>query len=92
MRRALVLVALLFVALATLVAISEIASRSVFHWYSGHTGDTSQPLESYGPQAVYVPSVYRVQYAWVEVVTPCSTSTAEFTINVPLPKSRAVRG
>jgi hypothetical protein len=76
---------------ATLLAVSEIANRSLFHWYSGRTGDTSHPLESYGSQAVYVPSTYGVQYVWVEAATPCSTSTAEFTIDVPLPKPRAVR-
>jgi hypothetical protein len=74
-----------------LIAVSEIANRSAFHWYVGRTGDTSHPLESYGAQAVYVPDAYGVQHVWVEAVTPCSTSTAEFTIDVPLPRWRAVR-
>lgn len=75
----------------TLIATSQIANRSAFHWYVGRIGDTSHPLDNYGAHAVYVPDAYGVQHVWVQATTPCSTSTAEFTIDVPLPRSRAVR-
>lgn len=75
----------------TLIATSEIANRTAFHWYAGRVGDTSHPIESAGPQAAFVAMEYGVQHVWVEAVTPCSATVAEFAIEVPLPKSRAVR-
>jgi hypothetical protein len=75
----------------TLIAASEIASRTAFHWYAGRVGDTSHPIESAGAQAAFIPTQYGIQHVWVQAVTPCSTTVAEFAIDVPLPKSRAVR-
>jgi|GEM_PF-1426131 len=73
----------------SLAIVSEIASRTTFTWYLGEIGDHSQPLYLAGPEVVYKPEHPGTTRVWVEAHTPCSTSAAQFTIEVPLPKRRA---
>ena len=72
-------------------AVSEIASSTTFQWYAGRTGDLSQPLATGGMQLTYTASTSPKQYVWVSATTPCSISTAEFEIDVPPARNRAVR-
>jgi len=72
-----------------LAVVSEIASRTMFTWYLGEIGDHSQPLYLSGPAIVFKPEHYGTTRVWVEAHTPCSTSAAQFTVEVPLPKRRA---
>ncbi|PYQ31586.1 MAG: hypothetical protein DMF56_00290 [Acidobacteria bacterium] len=71
--------------------LSEIAQRTTFQWYAGHIGDTSQLLATGGAELTFTPLTSTKQYVWVSAITPCSLSTAEFEIDVPPVRSRAVR-
>jgi hypothetical protein len=74
-----------------LKAETPIAHRTAFAWYHGRVGDTSQPLDAVSAEATLVPQTPGVHYAWVMARTPCSSSTAEFRIEVRAAKQRAVR-
>ena len=75
----------------TLRVLTPIAHRMAFAWYRGRAGDTSQPLSASGPQVELVPDTSGAHYAWVLGTTPCSSSMAEFRIDVRAPKQRVVR-
>jgi hypothetical protein len=71
--------------------LSPIAHRTTFAWYHGRTGDTSKPLNASGAEVDLVPATAGTHYAWVLATTPCSSSMAEFRIEVRMPKQRVVR-
>lgn len=73
-----------------LAAETEIASRTSFVWYHGRQGDRSHRIEASGPVLRFVPETPGTKYVWVEAITPCSISTAEFRIETGLPRRRAV--
>jgi hypothetical protein len=66
------------------------AAGSVLQWYDGRVGDTSQPLPATGSDYVFTSNVLGAHYVWVLATTPCSTSTAEFRVDVTQPRRRAV--
>lgn len=72
-------------------AVTPIAWRTTFQWYRGRTGDTSRPLSALGPKATFTPQETGTEYAWVLATTPCSSSTAEFAIDVHGLRRRMVR-
>jgi hypothetical protein len=72
-------------------ALSEIAQRTTFQWYAGHVGDTSQLLATGGTELTFTPLTSTKQYVWVSAITACSSSAAEFEIDVPPARNRAVR-
>jgi len=72
-------------------ALSEIAQRTTFLWYAGRIGDTSQLLAIGGTELTFTPLTSPKQYVWVSAITPCSSTAAEFEIDVPPARSRAVR-
>ena len=73
----------------TLEAVTPIAHRTTFTWYRGHVGDQSSPIAGSGPELSFIPQG-RTESVWVLATTPCSSSTAEFLVEVPV-KRRAVR-
>lgn len=75
----------------TLRVESRMAGRTTFTWYRGRTGDTSLPIAAAGPSLEFTPHVSGANYVWVMAATPCSSSTAEFMIEVPAPKRRSAR-
>ncbi|MEO8380080.1 MAG: hypothetical protein ABI779_10495 [Acidobacteriota bacterium] len=74
----------------TLEVVSSIAHRQTFTWYRGHQGDQSSPIAGSGPSLTFTPQAAR-EFVWVQATTPCSTSAAEFTVDVPLSRRRSVR-
>lgn len=75
----------------TLSVVTPIAQRTHFTWFRGRMGDRSHPLDAASAEITFAPDAYDTQYVWVSAVTSCSTSSAEFRIDVPRPRSRAVR-
>lgn len=71
--------------------VSEIAQRTTFQWYAGRIGDTSKLLAIGGTELGFTASTLPKQYVWVLASTPCTSSMAEFEINVPPARGRAVR-
>ena len=75
----------------TLRVETPIAHRTAFTWYRGRNGDKSQPIGgAAGPELVLTPE-RGTEYVWVLATTPCSTSSAEFRIDVQPSKQRALR-
>jgi hypothetical protein len=74
-----------------IAVLSEIAERTVFHWYLGRVGDLSHPLSASGTEIAFTPTAYGTQYVWVSAITTCSTSSTQFSIDVPLLRRRAVQ-
>jgi len=72
-------------------ALSEIAPRTTFQWYAGRIGDTSQPLATGGATLTFTALTSPKQYVWVSAITACTSSAAEFEIDVPPSRGRAVR-
>lgn len=72
-------------------AVSDIAYRMTFQWYEGHSGDTSHPIAMAGAELTYTASAAPKQSVWVLASTPCGSSAAEFEIDVPPARTRAVR-
>jgi hypothetical protein len=60
-----------------------------FKWYQGRTGDVTHPLAASGSEIAFKPAAYGQQYVWVVAHSICSSSTAEFRIDVPLVRRRA---
>jgi hypothetical protein len=77
--------------LVQLRAVSEIAPRTTFLWYAGRVGDTSQLLAIGGTELTLRASTAAKQYVWVLATTTCTSSMAEFEIDVPPARGRAVR-
>jgi hypothetical protein len=77
--------------LVQLRAVSEIAQRTTFLWYAGRAGDTSQLLAIGGTELTLRASTAAKQYVWVLATTTCTSSMAEFEIDVPPARNRAVR-
>lgn len=75
----------------TLRAETRIAERTTFTWYRGLIGDMSMPLAASGPELELTANEPGMQHAWVMATTPCSSSTAQFEINVAAPKRRSAR-
>jgi hypothetical protein len=75
----------------TLSAASQYADRTTFIWYAGHIGDVSKPIDASGPQITLTPNAIGKQYVWVSATTTCSTSAAEFAIDVSPARYRPVR-
>lgn len=75
----------------TLRATTPISDRSTFVWYAGQIGDTTRPVNVAGPELTFTPESAGVHNYWVMAITPCSTSSAAFHIEVVRPKRRAVR-
>ncbi|MBV8516968.1 MAG: hypothetical protein JO197_06120 [Acidobacteria bacterium] len=75
----------------TLSVVTPIAQRTHFTWFRGRMGDRSQPLDAASAEITFAPDAYDAQYVWVSAVTSCSTSSAEFRIDVPRPRQHAVR-
>jgi len=65
-------------------AITPMASRAVFLWYSGRIGDDSHPITDggAGPELRLMAETAGTRYVWVVARTPCSDSMAEFRIDV----------
>ena len=74
---------------AMLTALSQFPDRTAFTWFAGHVGDTSKPIGASGPQIIVTPSAAGRQYVWVSALTTCSTSAAEFAIDVSPSRHRA---
>jgi hypothetical protein len=70
---------------------TRIAERTTFTWYRGLVGDMSEPLAASGPELELTTSEPGLQHAWVMATTPCSSSTAQFAIDVVAPKRRSAR-
>lgn len=75
----------------TLKAFSEFGYRAQFAWFLGREGDRSRPLAAGGPELDLRMGESGSQYVWVSATTPCSTSSAEFRVDVSLPRRRAAR-
>ncbi|HXH39478.1 MAG TPA: hypothetical protein VNN08_12685 [Thermoanaerobaculia bacterium] len=75
-------------------AITPVASRAVFLWYSGRIGDFSHPITDggAGPQLRLKTETAGTSYVWVLARTPCSESMAEFRIDVVPLRRRSVGG
>lgn len=71
--------------------LTDYAERTAFAWFLGRAGDRTHPLLAGGPAIDFTPAAAGTQYVWVEAITGCSSSSAEFRIDVPLPKRRSVR-
>jgi hypothetical protein len=63
----------------------------VYQWYRGRAGDVTHPLDATGAEFTFTPDAYGPAYVWVAATTVCSSSTAEFRVDVPLVRRRAVR-
>lgn len=75
-------------------AITPVAARAVFLWYSGRIGDNSHPITDggAGPELRLMTSTAGTSYVWVVARTSCSESMAEFRIDVaPLRRRSAGR-
>ncbi|HEX6088093.1 MAG TPA: hypothetical protein VF266_26420 [Thermoanaerobaculia bacterium] len=70
---------------------TPIAERTTFTWYRGLVGDMSEPLAASGPEFLFASNDPGVQHAWVMATTPCSSSTAQFAVDVVAPKRRSAR-
>ena len=75
----------------TLSATSQYPDRTTFAWYAGHVGDVSKPIDATGPQITLTPNAIGKQYVWVSAITTCSSSAAEFAIDVSSARYRPVR-
>lgn len=75
----------------TLTLESPILPRAALMWYAGRVGDTSRRITSGGRSIQYTPAALGTEYVWAEAWTPCSHSTAEFRIDVTVPRRRAAR-
>ena len=75
----------------TLRAVTSAAAPTTLTWYHGRVGDMSAPIAASGPEIAFVSNDHGVQYAWVMATTPCSSSTAQFEIEVTAPKRRVAR-
>lgn len=73
----------------TLSAVSQFPDRTTFTWYLGRIGDGSKRLDANGPQMTFTPTAAGTQYVWVSAMTACSTSAAEFVIEVSSSRHRA---
>jgi hypothetical protein len=69
----------------------DVVTDRDYLWFQGRTGDQSRPLAGHGPAVDFAPDSYGVTTVWVRASTPCSTSTAEFQVDVSAPRSRLVR-
>lgn len=58
-------------------------------WYEGELHDTSRPLGA-GAQLPFTPQAYGTHHVWARSIGTCFIDTAQFEIEVPLPKRRAV--
>lgn len=72
-------------------AVTPIAARTTFTWYHGLVGDMSAPIAGSGPEIPFATNDPGQHHAWVLATTPCSSSTAQFTIDAAAPKRRGVR-
>lgn len=75
----------------TLRAVTPAAERATFTWYHGRVGEMSAPIANSGPEVVFASNDHGVQYAWVMATTLCSSSTAQFEIEVTTPRRRSAR-
>jgi hypothetical protein len=68
----------------SLLAITPMASSTVFQWYSGRIGDTSQPIKDGGasPELRWIAEAAGTSYVWVEARTVCFASRTEFRIDI----------
>jgi hypothetical protein len=62
--------------------------RTTFTWYRGRLGDTSQPLDASGPAIQFAADSTGDHYVWVSAMSACSTSRAEFHVEVIQPRRR----
>ncbi|HEX6088094.1 MAG TPA: hypothetical protein VF266_26425 [Thermoanaerobaculia bacterium] len=74
----------------TLRAVTPVA-QTTFTWYHGRVGDMSAPIAGSGPELVFASHDHGVQHAWVMATTECSSSTAQFEIEVTSPRRRSAR-
>ena len=72
-------------------ALTPIAARTTFTWYHGQVGDLSAPIAGSGPEIAFATNDAGPHYAWVLATTPCSSSTAQFTIDAVSPRRRTAR-
>ena len=72
-------------------AVTDIADRTTFQWYEGHSGDTSHPIAMGSAELPYRASATAKQYVWVLATTACTSSAAEFEIEVAPSRRRAAR-
>jgi hypothetical protein len=66
----------------------------VVQWYAGRTGDTAHPLAASSANSTdleITPADAGTHYVWASAKSPCSSSSAEFRIDVPASRRRAVR-
>lgn len=70
---------------------APVETGRVLRWYSGRVGDTSKPLKSpNGFDVSVTPDATGTHYVWASSTSPCATSSAEFRIDVPVQRRRAV--
>ncbi len=62
----------------------------VLRWYEGRVGDYSRPLPTEGTDLELTPTEAGTHYAWASAKSPCSSSSAEFRIEVLPSRRRAV--
>lgn len=62
----------------------------VLQWYAGRIGDTSHPLAASGADLELTPAEAGTHYVWASAKSPCSSSAAEFRIDVLPSRRRAV--
>jgi hypothetical protein len=73
---------------AELVTAFADLDRTMFTWYRGRLGDRSQVLDEFGPSMLFAADAPGDYYIWVAAEGPCSTSRAEFHIEVVQPRRR----
>lgn len=66
------------------------ANRSL-RWYQGRVGDKSRLLAADVMDVAFTPAAPGTHYVWVAANSPCAESSAEFRIDVPSSRQRAVR-
>lgn len=66
------------------------ANRSL-RWYAGRVGDRSRLLAADVMDVPFTPTAPGTHYVWVAANSPCAESSAEFRIDVPSSRQRAVR-
>lgn len=64
---------------------------TTFKWYAGRLADTTHPLQGNASELHVTAGAPGTYYYWVVVTTPCSSSVAEFRVDVLPARVRAAR-
>lgn len=75
----------------TLSVIFPLLENTTYTWYRGRAGDTAAPLAGADADLDFTPAAGGTHQVWVEVATPCSTSSVEFVVDATAGRRRSVR-